>query len=142
MADSQRFHVAVHMLMLMGAKGADAPERAMTSGGMAANLGANPVVLRRVIAQLAAARLLATRTGAQGGVWLAVPPSRLRVEAVREAVGEGAAVCSRKAVNKDCPIAVAALAVIDDLSARMEGAVRGSLARLTLSDLIKDLVPA
>jgi Rrf2 family protein len=141
-AESQRFHIAVHLLMLLGAKGAEAPEAAMTSTELAAAIGVNPVVLRRVIAQLAGAGLLTTRAGASGGVWLAASPKRIAVDAVRDAVGEGPAVCPRKSVNRACPIAVAALDVIDGLSARMDEALKASLARLTLADLIKDLAPA
>jgi DNA-binding IscR family transcriptional regulator len=142
MAESQRFHVAVHLLMLLGAKGAERADAAMTSTELAVAIGVNPVVLRRVIAQLAAAGLLMTRAGASGGVWLALPPRRIAIDAVRDAAGEGPAVCPRKAVNRACPIAVAALDVIDGLSARMDAALKASLARLTLADLIQDLVPA
>ncbi len=141
MAESQRFHIAVHMLMILAAKGADDAAHAMTSAAMAESVNVNPVVLRRVIAALSGARVVETRPGAHGGVWLARPPSQIRLDEVRRAAGDGPAVCRRDKVNHACPIAVAALDVIDDLSKRMEGAVEGALARLTLGDLAGALRP-
>jgi Rrf2 family protein len=139
MADSQRFAVAVHTLMILAAHRTGEPGHPMTSGEMAKSVNANPVVLRRVISSLAQAGIVTTRPGAHGGVWLARRPSEIAMDTVRGAVEEGALVCPRTKINSDCPVAVAALDVIDSVSKRVEGAVRDSLATLTLADLVKQL---
>jgi len=139
MADSQRFAVAVHMLMILAAHKAGEPSHPMTSAEMAKSVNANPVVLRRVISSLAQAGVLGTRPGAHGGVWLARPPEKIGLDSVRQAVDGGPVVCARANVNSDCPVAVAALDVIDGVSKRVDSAVKASLAALTLADLVSQL---
>lgn len=139
MAESQRFAVAVHMLMILAAHKTGEPAHPMTSAEMAKSVNANPVVLRRVISSLAQAGVLTTRPGAHGGVWLARPPGAIGLDAVRQAVDGGPVVCPRANVNSDCPVAVAALDVIDGVSKRVDGAVQASLASLTLADLVAQL---
>ncbi|MFO1235842.1 MAG: Rrf2 family transcriptional regulator [Alphaproteobacteria bacterium] len=135
MADSQRFAVAVHMLMILAARKAAAPCHPMTSGEMAKSVNANPVVLRRVISALAQAGVVATRPGANGGVWLARKPADIALDCVRQAVDDNPVVCCRANVNSDCPVAQAAAGVIDGVARRVDGAIRASLASLTLADL-------
>lgn len=139
MADSQKFHVAVHMLMILAAHKSGAAQGAMTSAEMAKSVNANPVVLRRVISALAQAGILATRAGAHGGVWLARQPDAISLDGVRQAVDGAPVVCSRANVNSECPVAVAALGVIDGVAKRVDGAVKASLAELTLRDLVAQL---
>ena len=137
MADNQKFAVAVHMLMILAAHKSGAACAAMTSAEMAKSVNANPVVLRRVISALAQAGILATRAGAHGGVWLAREPGAIALDGVRQAVDGQSVVCSRANVNNDCPVAVAALGVIDGVAKRVDGAVRTALAEMTLSDLVR-----
>jgi len=139
MADSQKFAVAVHMLMILAAHKSGAGRGAMTSAEMAKSVNANPVVLRRVISALAQAGILSTRAGAHGGVWLARAPDAIALDGVRQAVDGASVVCSRANVNNDCPVAMAALGVIDGVAKRVNGAVNASLAQLTLSDLVEQL---
>ena len=79
MSDSQQFPEAAHALAYMAHKNADAPERAVSSALLAASMPTNPVVVRRVTAQLARAGLIATRPGAGGGAWLLKPASEITV---------------------------------------------------------------
>jgi Rrf2 family protein len=139
MADSQRFAVAVHMLMILAAGKAGKPGQPFTSGEMAKSVNANPVVLRRVISALAQAGVVATRAGAHGGVWLARAPREIGLDCVRQAVDDNPVVCCRTNINDDCPMAQAAAGVIDTVSKRVDGAIRASLATLTLDDLVKQL---
>ena len=64
---SLKFATAVHVLLLLAHKGADSPEGAVASGLLAGSIGANAVVVRRVLASLAEAKLIATRAGSNGG---------------------------------------------------------------------------
>ena len=86
MSDSQQFPVAAHALAYMAHKNADAPERAVSSALLAASMPTNPVVVRRVTAQLARAGLIATRPGAGGGAWLLRPASEITLDQVLKAV--------------------------------------------------------
>jgi DNA-binding IscR family transcriptional regulator len=106
---------------------------------MAKSVNANPVVLRRVISALAQAGVVATRAGAHGGVWLARAPREIGLDCVRQAVDDNPVVCCRTNINDDCPMAQAAAGVIDTVSKRVDGAIRASLATLTLDDLVKQL---
>ena len=139
MADSQRFAVAVHLLMILAAGKAGKPGQAMTSGEMAKSVNANPVVLRRVISALAQAGVVATRAGANGGVWLARNPQEIALDCVRQAVDDGPVVCCRTNLNDDCPVAQAAAGVINGVAQRVDGAIRASLATLTLADLVVEM---
>ncbi len=139
MADSQRFAVAVHTLMILAAHKTGEPGHPMTSAEMAKSVNANPVVLRRVISSLAQAGIVTTRPGAHGGVWLAKRPECIAMDQVRAAVEEGPLVCPRTKSNGDCPVAIAALDVIDGVAKRVDKAVRASLAALSLADLVKQL---
>ena len=139
MADSQRFAVAMHMLMILAAHKAGRPGQAVTSGEMAKSVNANPVVLRRVISALAQAGVVATRAGANGGVWLARQPQEIALDCVRQAVDDGPVVCCRTNLNDDCPVAQAAAGVINGVAERVDGAIQASLASVTLGDLVKQL---
>jgi Rrf2 family protein len=139
MADSQRFAVAVHLLMILAAHKASAPAHPMTSAEMAKSVNANPVVLRRVISSLAQSGIVGTRPGAHGGVWLAKATEEISLACVRQAVDGGPVVCPRANINGDCPVAVAALDVIDGVSKRIDVAVQASLRAMTLSDLVRQL---
>ncbi|MEM7435593.1 MAG: Rrf2 family transcriptional regulator [Myxococcota bacterium] len=55
---------------------------------IAESIGANPVTIRRVVADLAAAGLVDTQPGPGGGATLTRPASRITVKDVHEALGE------------------------------------------------------
>jgi DNA-binding IscR family transcriptional regulator len=72
-----RFAVAVHILLLLAAE----PGGQATSGRIAASVGTNPVVIRRLAGQLARAGLLRIRRG-PGGAELARPPAEITLAEV------------------------------------------------------------
>ena len=137
-----RFATAVHILVLLAHEKADAPERAACSRHMGASIGANAVVVRRIMGALTDAGLVRTKAGPQGGAWLARPPSKIRVNEIYEAVEESAAIGFRKKGNSTCPIGRAAPGVIGGLLSKMDGAARSALSRVTLAQVLKDVEAA
>jgi len=63
-------------MLLLAHAGADAPERAEASSRLAGSIGANPVVVRRVLSSLRLRQADRTRAGSNGGAWLARNPAK------------------------------------------------------------------
>ncbi|MGA7676654.1 MAG: Rrf2 family transcriptional regulator [Rhizomicrobium sp.] len=139
---SLKFATAVHVMLLLAHEGADAPERAAASSRLAGSIGANAVVVRRVLASLAAAKLISTRAGANGGAWLAKKPAKIRMSEVFAAVEEPAGPGFRPKGNASCPVGRAAPGVICGVIGAMRKASEGALSKLTLADLLKKLEAA
>ena len=139
---SLKFATAVHVLLLLAHKGADSPEGAVASGLLAGSIGANAVVVRRVLASLAGAKLIATRAGANGGAWLAKKPAKIRMSVVYAAVEDLPGPGFRAKGNAACPVGRAAPGVICGVIGAMRKASEGALSKLTLADLLKKLAAA
>jgi len=134
---SLRFATATHALLLMAHARADAPEKALSSSLLADSIGANPVVVRRVLADLGKAGIVESRTGSKGGVWLARPAGKIRLNEVYAALDETPALKARpRSGNNACPVADAAPAVICNMINGMEQAVHAELSKLTLIQLV------
>lgn len=75
MAASTRFATGVHTLVLL----AGVPDGSLTSNDIAGKLNANPVVIRRVLAMLQQAGLIANYKGPNGGSRLARPAKSIGI---------------------------------------------------------------
>jgi Rrf2 family protein len=139
---SLRFSTAVHVLLLLAHSKADSAERAAPSSVLAGSIGANPVVVRRVLASLAEAGLIQTRAGSSGGAWLARPAAKIRVSEIYAAMEEAPAIGFRKKGNAACPVGNAAPGVICGLIQGMEKSVKTELSKLTLAQLVRDMEKA
>lgn len=129
-------------MLLLAHEKADSPTRASASSHLAASIGANAVVVRRVLSSLSAAKLISTKAGASGGAWLARRPSKIRMNEVYEAVEEPAGPGFRPKGSSACPVGRAAPGVICGLIGSMRSASQAVLARQTLADLLKKLEQA
>jgi DNA-binding IscR family transcriptional regulator len=139
---SLKFATATHVMLLLAHAGADGPARAVSSSFLAGSIGANPVVVRRALAGLAAAKLVETRSGAGGGAWLAAKPAKIRLSQIYAAVEEPAGPGFRATGNSACPVGRAAPGVISGLIGEMQKASQAVLARQNLADLLKKLEAA
>jgi DNA-binding IscR family transcriptional regulator len=139
---SLKFATATHVMLLLAHAGADTPAKALSSAYLASSIGANAVVVRRVLAGLAAAKLVTTRTGAGGGAWLAVKPAKIRLSQIFDAVEEPSGPGFRPKGNSACPVGRAAPPVICALIGEMRKASQAVLARQNLADLLKKLEAA
>jgi DNA-binding IscR family transcriptional regulator len=136
---SLKFATALHICLLLAHAGADGPERAVSSRFLAGSIGANAVVVRRILAGLAAAGLVETRAGAGGGAWLTAKPAKIRLSHIYEAVEEPAGPGFRPKGNEACPVGRAAPNAISGLIDEMQKASQAVLARQSLADMIGKL---
>lgn len=133
MAANSRFAVAVHALSVLAVH---AGER-HTSRRIADSVATNPVVIRRLLAQLARAGLVESAHGAKGGFRLAKPAGKVTLHDVYEAVEDcGAFFAQREQPNKDCPIARRMKTILEGVFARVEAKVLPELKRTTLQDIV------
>lgn len=138
MSDSQQFPVAAHALAYMAHKNADAPERAVSSALLAASMPTNPVVVRRVTAQLARAGLIATRPGAGGGAWLLKPASEIRLDEVLRAVDGCAHLGKPPPGARGCPVGERIPREVSKAITAADQAASQRLSQITVADLLGD----
>lgn len=136
MSDSQQFPVAAHALAYLAHKGADAAERAVSSTILAASMPTNPVVVRRVTAQLARAGLIATRSGAGGGAWLLKPASDIRLDEVLRAVDGCAHLGKPPPGARGCPVGERIPVQVARAITAADAAAQERLASITVADLL------
>lgn len=137
MSDSQKFPIAAHTLAYLAHKGALSAANAVSSAELAASMPTNPVVVRRVMAMLAKAGLIDTRTGANGGAWLARLPAAIRLDEVLHAVNGCAHLGVPTQGVKGCPVGEAIPAAVAGAMAAAELAVSERLSAITVADLLK-----
>ena len=100
MSDSSRFAVAVHAPTLLASA-----DRPLTSERIAGSVNTNPVVIRRVLAALRTARLVASKGGAGGGWRLTRASEAITLRDVYRAVeGPRLFAFPSQAPNPDCPV--------------------------------------
>ena len=85
MAANLRFSTAIEALALMAAK----PDQSHTSQTLAAALGTNPVVVRRLLAELSKAGIVKTSKGPSGGSKLGRGAKQITLRDIYRALGEG-----------------------------------------------------
>ncbi|MBV9748033.1 MAG: Rrf2 family transcriptional regulator [Acetobacteraceae bacterium] len=137
MSDSQRFPVACHVLGYLAHRAAQGPGSAVPSAVLASSIGTNPVVVRRVTAQLAAAGLIATRTGATGGAWLLRSPDEIGLDSVLRAVNGCAHLGIPPPGNADCPMGQHIPKVVAKAISAADAAAAGALSQVSVADLIR-----
>ena len=130
---NSRFSTAVHILTLL----ASMPGERVTSELIAGSVGTNPVVIRRQLALLRAAKLVASK-GARGGGWvLARKPEAIRLSQVRDALGEEASFrMHRNEPSPGCAVGQHVRHALGMVYEDAEKAVTRSLQTRTIRDLL------
>ncbi len=138
MSSSSRFAVAVHVLTLM----AWSDDEALKSEQMAVSVNTNPVVIRRMLCELAEDKLVVSHTGATGGSRLARDPGQIRLLDVYRAV-EGTDVFSLhpKRPSHRCPVGATIGPVLKDVRGEIDSAIEDVLAKITIEDIVRRLKP-
>ena len=125
--------VATHCLTLL----AYGDGEAMTSEYIAGSVNTNPVVVRRILAMLSKAGLVTTQEGAGGGVRLAKPAKQIHLRAVYEAVEPNSLFALHpQDPNPLCPVGSTIQSALASTLDAAEAAIRGSLSRTTVADLV------
>jgi Rrf2 family protein len=135
MAANSRFAVAVHALALI----AWHEDARHSSREIAGSVATNPVVIRRLLAQLARAGIVESAHGAKGGFRLARPAGRIRLFDVYAAVEEGGFFALPEKGNDKCPVSCRMKAILDGVFRRVESKVIPELKRATLADVVGQL---
>jgi len=133
MSENSRFAVAAHALTLLSLE-----NRPLTSEYIAGSVNTNPVVIRRVLAALRTARLVASKGGARGGWRLTRAPEAITLRDVYRAVEEPRLFgLPGQPPNPDCPVGSTIQPL---LNRQFELALQGmeaSLGRATIADMLR-----
>ena len=137
---TSRFTMALHALGMIAWDGerSGAP---VTSTTLARSINTNPVVVRRVLADLRRAGLVETRRGVGGGVVLARPAARITLREVWEALEAREQLFARhpSGPNPHCPVGRCVAAYLEELYGEAEAALKASLGKVTLAQLQRDV---
>jgi Rrf2 family protein len=138
MSTSSRFAVAVHVLTLM----AWADEEPLKSEQVAESVQTNPVVIRRMLCELAESKLVVSQTGAMGGSKLARDPEQITLLDIYQAVeSPGVFSLHRHPPSRHCPVGVNIGSVLNDVLDEVDTAVERVLANITVKDVVSRLKP-
>jgi Rrf2 family protein len=126
--------MAVHVLTVLAYHNKD---QRVTSTCLASSVNTNPVVVRRLLLALQAARLVKTRRGAGFGSRLARAPGRIHLAQVYRAVEtDEPFVMPRGKPNPDCPVGQCIQAELRHIFLSARAALERELAKTTLADVL------
>jgi Rrf2 family protein len=132
MKRSNRFSLALHVLVHL----AEHPGLAATSEHLAACVRTNPVVVRRTLAGLRQAGLVASTAGHGGGWTLARAADSITLRDVYAALGERLLFAiDLSGGNPDCRVQRAVAGTLDDFLQDAEALLADRLSRITLADV-------
>jgi len=138
MSTNSRFAVAVHVLTLMAWSG----EEPLKSDQVADSVNTNPVVIRRMLLELAEAGLVVSQTGSMGGSRLVADPAKTTLLDVYEALEcRGVFSLHKQPPSQDCPVGVNIETVLGDVLLEVDSAVEAVLAKITINDIVQRLKP-
>ncbi len=135
---NEQFSSALYILMVL----ARDQKKKLSSRQMAAGLKTNPVVVRRLMTQLADSGLVESRKGRDGGVWLVKPPEKVTLADVYKAVQARETITDfARPKTKSCPVSCAMKNIVSEVSEHVERDIYKSLSEYKLSDLLKGIDP-
>lgn len=112
----------------------------MNSRKIAMGLKTNPVVVRRLVTQMAEAGILEARKGRDGGVWLSRDPQSITLADIYKAV------CTRDLIvgfdrpkARFCPVSCSMKTIVKKISSRVEKDLFKSLSQFNIADFTKGL---
>lgn len=134
---SSRFTMAIHMFACIDTFS----DQRMTSDFMAASIGTNPVIVRKILQQLKAAGLIEVARGT-GGVTITRPLEQITFLDVYKAVE-----CApdeelfhfHENPNQKCPVGKNIHNVLDKRLLEVQRAMEEKLSEMTLADVKKDI---
>jgi len=136
MSTSSRFAVAVHLLTLM----AWSDEDSLKSEQMAGSVNTNPVVIRRMLCELAQDELVVSHTGSMGGSQLARKPGQITLLDVYRAIEcPGVFSLHRQHPSRRCPVGANIETVLDEVRGQINSAIENVLAEITIEDILARL---
>lgn len=137
MSTSSRFAVAVHVLALM----ARSSDESVKSEQMAGSVNTNPVVVRRMLCELADGKLVISHTGSAGGSRLARQPDQITLLDVYRAVDCQGVFSLHQHPNRRCPVGVSIGRVLEEVQTEVDSAIEQVLGQITIEDVVLRLTP-
>jgi Rrf2 family protein len=126
-----QFALAVHVLTML----AGLPRELLTSEGMAASAGSNPVHLRRVLGRLREAGLVTSRPGPGGGWQLVRDPAATTLGDVWRVMNGHDPVLGLHEASPSCPVGRRIHDDLTEIDRRARAAIAAELETTTLADL-------
>lgn len=140
MSANSRLTIAVHCLTWLALAHKRGRE-VLTSEQIAASINTNPVVVRRGLAQLSRAGLVTVRHGSGAGWKLALPPERISLLHVYEAVETGPLFgMHRHEPNLECPVGFGIRPVLGGIYSEMEQAIRRHLSGTSIAEVLDEVM--
>lgn len=134
---SSRFTMAIHMFACIDTFS----DQKMTSDFMAASIGTNPVIIRKLLQQLKAAGLVEVSRGT-GGVTITKPLEEvtfLDIYRAVECAPDEELFHFHENPNQNCPVGKNIHHVLDDRLLQVQRAMEEKLAQMNLSDVKRDV---
>ena len=117
-------------------------EEPLKSEQVAESVNTNPVVIRRMLLELAEAGLVVSQTGSLGGSRLANDPAKTTLLDVYEALECGGVFSMhRQPPSRDCPVGVNIETVLGNVFLEVDSAVEQVLGNITINDVVQRLKP-
>ena len=133
MNNSCRYTIAIHVLTLLAFSGS-AP---LTSDYLAGSVNTNPVVIRRLLANLRAAKLVRSQGGPGGGWQLLKDPSQITLRDVLACVdGTSLFPLHSSEPNPRCPVGRSIQALLAGPFKDAQQALEADLDRTTIAALV------
>jgi len=117
-------------------------EEPLKSEQVAESVNTNPVVIRRILKELAEAGLVVSQTGSLGGSRLAHDAAETTLLDVYQALEySGVFSLHRAPPSRDCPVGVNIETVLGDVLLEVDTAVEKVLQNITINDVVRRLKP-
>jgi Rrf2 family protein len=133
---NSRFAIAVHTLALM----ANCGDKPLKSEHIACFVKTNPVVIRRLLPELAKANLVETQPGASGGSRLKRKAEEISLWEIYQAVESNAAFAVHQPMSEgECSVSRNIESVLINIQNRVDKAVWQTLRGVTLTEVLEML---
>lgn len=136
MNNSSRYTVAIHVLTLLAYCG----PASLTSEFIASSVNTNPVVIRRVLARLREAGLVASQAGPGGGWQLLRSPGKITLRDIYAAI-EGSTLFPLHSAtpNPQCPVGSTIQSALEGHFLSAQHVLEKDLHRTTVAQLVMDV---
>lgn len=133
------FALAVHALVYLNHRAAT-----LSSEVLADNICTNPARVRKVMAQLKRAGLVATREGAEGGYSFDLPAGEVTLFQVAQAVDAVFVAASWRpgSVDKECLVSSGMGPLLDGLYGELDELCKQKISGITIADIDRKIFPA
>lgn len=133
---TSEFAIAVHALVYLNHKAVT-----LSSEALAENVCTNPARIRKVMAMLKKAGLVATKEGAVGGYSFQLDPARVNLRMIDEAVGNTLVSATWRPGNKEmeCLVASGMADILDDIYADLDALCKERLAQISIADIDRQI---